>query len=135
MLLHIRQDWNVLDLLHNPLPDSPLKNVLLKDDFDRLDTFLPHISSKAGNSALCSAFHRWIPKLEGHQRDQQRSKPCFSPPWPNHRAIASHKTAPLRPTTRMAAGECSSPLCTFEHGREDCPRRVHTCGPVTDEKC
>ena len=38
----------------------------------------------------------------------KRSTKCFSVPWPDRRAIASHRTASPRPTTRMSAGQCSS---------------------------
>ena len=41
------------------------------------------------------------------KNDRHRSNKWSSLPWPNRRAIASHHTAPLRPTTRMAAGQCS----------------------------
>ena len=44
----------------------------------------------------------------------------FPAPWPNRRAIASHQTAPFRPTTRMAAGECFFIICSFSG-----PNRVH----------
>ena len=43
-------------------------------------------------------------RLEGHQkRANTIQKNAVFLPWPNRRAIASHQTAPLRPTTRLAA--------------------------------
>ena len=66
------------------------------------------------------------PKHEGCQRGSNK---CFSVHSPNHRAIASHQTASLRADHSHGCRSLFFISYSSEHGREDCPLRVHTCGP------